>query len=118
LALAVSLKDYPRGRTKIELAADLLNTPLQHAQDCRAPYWLMGVDIEELLWQNQTQPIPDRIRAILHASAALRDDLNLISQLVRMAGRGVAVRETERLLGMAEIGDNDLKQLIDYFEAE
>jgi hypothetical protein len=118
LFLAISLKDYVRGRKTIELAPDLLNTPLQHAQDCRAAYWLMGVDIEELLRQKQVQLVPERIRTILHASAALRDDLNLISQLVRMAGRGVAVRETERLLGMAEIGDNDLKGLIADLEAE
>jgi len=118
LALGISLRDYPHGRKTIELSPDLLNTSLEHAQHCRLVYSLMGVDIEELLSQKQVEPVPERIRSILHASAALRDDLNLVSQLVRMAGRGVAVRETERLLGMAEVEDSDLRHLVGYFEAE
>jgi hypothetical protein len=119
LSLAVSLKDFPRGRATIRLSPDIvLFLVLPHTHDCRAVTRLLELDIEQVLGHFQTHEAVDRIQAILHAGAGLRDDPSLFSQLVRMHGRRVAVRRTERLLGMADVGDNNLRRLIAHFNAE
>jgi hypothetical protein len=118
LALAVSLKDFSRGRAAINLEPDVLSTLLKHAQDCRAPIWLLQIDIERLLHEGRPQEAAVRIPAILNAVAGLRDDPFLVSHVVRMAGRSVAVKETERLLAMSELGDDELRQLMTAFKAE
>ncbi len=118
LKLGSSLKDFPRGRTVIELNPDLLSTPLQHPVDCRLSFWLLRFDSEELLQQGRYQDAVDRIRSILNAAGALREDSIAISQLVRMAGRAIAVKQTERLLGMGAISDDQIGQLMAEFKAE
>ena len=118
LAIVASLKDFPRGRATIQLAPDFVSTRFQHALDCRAAIRLLELDIENLLDRTQIYGTVDRIQAILHAGAGLRDDPSLISQLVRMRGRVVAVHRTERLLGMAEVRDSDLRQLSADFKPE
>jgi hypothetical protein len=118
LALAVSLKDFPRGHATVQIAPDLLSTSLEHAQNCRLPLFLLRFDLERLLQNGQLQEATIRIHATLHAVAGLRQDFFLISQLVRMAGRRVAAEETERLLGMGEIGDAELARLAAHFGEE
>src|SRR5207245_6706636 len=108
LELAVSLKDYPRGQASVQITPDVLSTLLEHAQDCRLPFFLLRFDVESLLQEGRQEEAAVRIHAILNAGAGLRQDFFLISQLVRMAGRGVAAQATERLLGMADVGDDDL----------
>jgi hypothetical protein len=117
LALAVSLKDFPRGRAEIELAPNYFSTLLKHAQDCRPAYRLLELDIERLVHEGRRQEAAARIPAILNATAGLRDEPFLISQLVRVAGRTAAVRRTERLLGMAEVSDDQLEHLMTVFRA-
>jgi hypothetical protein len=118
LQLAVSLKDFPRGRAAVNLEPDVLSTLLKHAQDCRPPTWLLQMDIERLLHEGRPHEAAVRIHAIFNATAGLRDEPFLVSQIVRMAGRNVAVQETERLLGMSEPGDDELKRLMTVFKAE
>ncbi len=118
LTMAESLKGYPRGNTRIVLALDYVSTRYKHPQECRSAFRLLELDIEQVLHQGRPSEAVAMIHACLHAGAALRDDPTLISQLQRIAGRLVAGQRTERLLGMAEISENELKQLMDHFQAE
>jgi hypothetical protein len=118
LALAVSLKDFPRGREVIELAPDFVSTPRPHVQNCRPAYDLLKLDIELLLHEERPHEAAVRIPAILNAAAGLRDEPFLISQLVRISGRTAAVRRTERILGMGELGDHELRRLMTAFKGE
>jgi hypothetical protein len=118
LALVVSLKDHPRGRTVITLAPDALSTLLPHVQNSRAAAELLVMDSERSLSAGQPEALPARIDAILHAGAALRDEPFLVSLMVRMAIRRTACRRVERLLGMAQPGEDELRRLAAHFDAE
>jgi hypothetical protein len=118
LALAVSLKDFPHGRREIELTPDFVSTRLPHLDNCRSAYRLLELDIERLLDEGQLQEAADRIPAILNVAAGLRHEPSLLSQLVRIQGRTVAVRRVERILGMRELGDDELKRLMAVFKEQ
>ena len=118
LELAITLKDLPRGRGVINVTPDFISTLHEHVHDCRPAFTLLELDAERLIDQRRPRDAVVRIRSILNAGAALRDEPLLISQLVRKDGRRAAVLRTERLLGRSEPGDDDLKDLIGHFRAE
>jgi hypothetical protein len=118
VALAVSLQNYPRGRASFELTTDMLSTLLPHVQPVRDVARLLALDVERLVHGTPTDRAADRIRAMLRAAAGLRDDPFLISLLVRMACRKVAVDSTERLLGMSELSDEACRTLSIQFAEE
>lgn len=96
--LARTLKDYPRGNRDIHLAPNVLDTLLQDTQDTRHAgdvlRWDVVVAVEE---RNDNRAVED-LQAILNASRSIGDEPFLISQLVRIAVRSVALRSTEWLL--------------------
>jgi hypothetical protein len=55
---------------------------------------------------------------MLRCGAILRDDPTCISQLIRMASRRMAVQRVERLLGMQQLGDEELRRLANSFTEE
>ena len=116
--LALSLKDFPRGRAQIRLETNVLNTSLAHAQACRTPAGILALDIERLLHERDVDSTWDRVQAILHAGAALRDEPTLISQLVRIALRVIAVRRLERILAMGQPKSIDLKAISTHLASE
>jgi hypothetical protein len=118
LLLAKSLKDYPRGQTHISLSRFLLDTSLEHAQDCRRLITLLELDIERLLQEGRPKETASDIHAILCSGAGLRRDPFLVSQLVRMNARSRAVMRIERVLGMEQLGDDELEKLLAHIKAE
>jgi hypothetical protein len=118
VALAATLKDYPRGRAVIQLTPDLVSTLLPHLQPVREVADLLALDIERHLHGGQIDRATERIRAILHASAGVRDDYFLISQLVRISCRSIAVYRIQRLLGMGELSDQACLALMRHLAAE
>lgn len=109
--LARSLKDYPRGRARLDVQPVTINTSLAHTQACRVPAGILSLEIERLLHDRNVNKVWDPVRAILHAGAALRGEGSLISQLVRMALRTIAARRVERVFAMAEPRVEDLKAM-------
>jgi hypothetical protein len=118
IALAATLKDYPRGRASIQLTPDYLSTLLPHAQPFREIAALLALDIERLLHAGETDRAAERIWAILCASSGLRGDHIIISQLVRLAVRIIAVFRIERLLGMRALSDEVCLVLMRHVAAE
>jgi hypothetical protein len=124
--LAVTLKDTPRGRAPITLSPDGIGTLLPDAQHPRAVVRLLQIECERLLHDGLSEAgssasrreIPDRVRAMLHAGAGLRDEPFLVSQLVRLACRAIAARQVERALGMGSLSDDACRRLADHFAEE
>jgi hypothetical protein len=118
LALAKSLKDYPRGQTVIRLSPLLLDTSLKHAVDCRVLISLLELDIERMLHEGRPKEAVSDIHAILHSGAGLRQDPFFVSQIARISARSHAVLRIERLLGTGENHADDLESLMAHVRAE
>jgi hypothetical protein len=95
-----------------------VNTPLPHADACNLAIQLLEFDTERLLDHGDCHETALHVHAILHAGGALRDEPFAVSQLVRIGGREKAMRRTERLLGMCQPADEDLRRLLDHFQRE
>ena len=96
--LARTLKDYPRGNRAIVLKPDVLSTLLQDTQDTRMVADLLRWDIVSAVEMRDNQRALDDLLALLNASRSIGDEPFMISQLVRMAVRTVAIRAAERVL--------------------
>jgi hypothetical protein len=118
IEIAVTLKDFPRGRAPLTLSPDAIGTLLPDAQRPRNVAHLLRLESEQLLHDRRADDVPDRVRAILHSAAGLRDEPTLISQLVRLACRAVAARQVERALGLGTLNDDACRRLADHFAAE
>ena len=99
--LARTLKDYPYGHRDIHLTPDVLNTLLEDTQHTRHAADLLRWDVVVAAEDGDPSRAADDLLAILNASRSIGDEPFLISQLVRMAVRTVAVRSTERLLAQS-----------------
>jgi hypothetical protein len=118
IALARSLRKYPRGRYALQLKPDVLSTLLPHVQPCRETTWVLDLDSERQLHEGHAHTAAEGIHATLHAGAGLRGEPMAVSQLVRIAIRAVAVRRLERVLGMSELDEKTLADLQEHLAAE
>jgi hypothetical protein len=96
--LARTLKDRPFGHREIALTPDVLNTPLNDTQHTRHVADVLRWDIALAVEDGDTLRAPDTLLAILNAARSIGDEPFLISQLVHVAVRSVAVKSAERLL--------------------
>lgn len=108
--LARTLKDLPHGRRDIHLKPNVLDTLLQDTQDTRHAGDVLRWDVVVAVKDRDDRRAVDDLHALLNAARSIGDEPFLISQLVRMAVRTVAVRSTEWLLaqvtdapGLAEL---------------
>jgi hypothetical protein len=118
LTLARSLRDFPEGRFPVQVQVEFFATRLPHLQSLRNAGWLLELDAEQQLHRSHTHVAAQDIDATLHAGDALRDENVLVSQIVRIALRGIAVRRVERLLGMSEPNESTLARLQAHLTAE
>jgi hypothetical protein len=95
--LARTLKDCPFGHREIVLKPNVIDTPLQDTQDTRAVVDLLRWDAA-LAAEDGDRRAADALLALLSAARSIGDEPFLISQLVRMAGRTIAVNAVERFL--------------------
>jgi hypothetical protein len=110
--LALSLKNFPRGRGQLQLKQpNPLSTSLAHAQACRPSAAILSADAERVLHEGSADKPCDHVRAILNAGAGLRGEPSLISLLVRVAVRVIAVRRVERILAMSRPRTEELKSI-------
>ncbi|MFO0843016.1 MAG: hypothetical protein U0797_11575 [Gemmataceae bacterium] len=118
VALALSLKDLPRGRATVNLTPDVIGTLLPDAQNPRQVTHLLELDSERLLHEGRGDGVADRVRASLHGGAGLRGEGFLISSLVRIAIRVKSAQMAERALGLGLLSDDSLRRMADHFAAE
>jgi hypothetical protein len=93
---ARALKDRPFGYTAIELGPNVVDTLLPHVQANREVADLLKWECVVAVEDADDARTADGLLALLNASRAVGDEPFLISQLVRMAVRAIAVRTAER----------------------
>jgi hypothetical protein len=102
LAAARKLTDMPWGRFPIVWAPDFITTRLDQQQGARHVVILLGFDA---LLKAQDQDYDGALlscRAALNTSRALGDEPLLISQLIRVACRSVALKRIERIVAQGQ----------------
>lgn len=109
VALAVSVKDYPRGRAILNVPAYVFATRLPHFDYCPKAARLLVMDCEHWLHERKTGNASERIRAILNIEAGFKGEGLIISQLARIRLRILAARRLERLLALSIPDAGDLK---------
>lgn len=118
LAEARKLADMPRGRYSISYSPDFLSTLLPHVQDARVIASLLAYDVLLRAQDNDIVGALASCRAILNVGRSIGDEPLLVSQLVRMACRAIAVSKVERVLAQGEPSDDALRTLQQLLEQE
>jgi hypothetical protein len=111
VTLALSLRNCPRGNYPVVLRPDPNSTSLPQIEGARRATWWLALDAERQLHRGRALAAAERIEVMLNATAVLRDEPILLSQLVRMSLRRGTVSHVERLLAMSEPDDATLARL-------
>jgi hypothetical protein len=111
------LADYPRGHHDLKLAENPVKTRLPHSQALRKVYLLLSLEAESRALAGDNHEAIRCVHGILHTAASIRDEPTLISQLIRAAGRRVAVNKANRILALG-VPDEELAELQDHFDRE
>ncbi len=107
--LAVALKDRPFGHRDIDLKPDVFSTLLPDTQNTRQAADLLRWEVVAASEDGDGRRTADALLALVNASRSIGDEPFLISQLVRIAVRAVAVRSAER--AVAQSADLPLAEL-------
>ncbi len=111
LQSARELAEMPEGRHEVIPARNPIETPLKETQQTRTVARLLFLDAYRRAHEGDADGAVESCRALLNAARAVGDEPFLISQLVRLANDGWAIRVTERLLSRAEPSDASLAKL-------
>ncbi len=112
------LAEMPDGRYPISYTPDFISTLLPYAQTARETARMMSLDALLRSQEGKADEALTSCRAILNAGRSLGDEPLLISQLVRMACRAVAVSQIQRTLAQGEPADAALRQVQQLLEKE
>ena len=115
---ARKLADRPQGRFPINYSADFVGTLLPDVQGTREVAQLLGYDAMLRAQEGDADGSLTSCRAILNTGRAIGDEPLIISQLVRIALRLVAVRKIERTLAQGQPSEDALKQMQQLLEQE
>jgi hypothetical protein len=121
LAEARKLAGFPYGRRPITYAADWISTSLAPVQKTRDVAWLLAHDALLRAQQGDIDGALLSCRAILNAGRSIGDEPTLVSQLVRIAIRSIALAKTERVLSQGEASADllaDFQKLLEDDEAQ
>ena len=111
LAEARKLAGMPYGRFPITYSADGISTLLPHAQRARDVANFLKNDAWLRSAEGDADGALESGRAILNAGRSLYDEPFLVSQLVRVACRGIALWSIERSLAQGEPSETALDAL-------
>jgi hypothetical protein len=117
VAEARKLADMPHGHYPIEYAADWISTHM-NVQDARAIANLLQNDALLLAQEGDTDGALRSVRAGLNTARSIGDEPMLISQLVRIACRAVALGTLERVLAQGEPSPEALAEFQQLLEME
>jgi hypothetical protein len=112
LAEARKLKDFPRGRFAVTYTDDWISTQFPTVQDARRVAGLLNHDALLRAEEGDADGALESCRATLNCGRAVGDEPALISQLVRMACRAIAVGKVERVLAQGEPSAPALRELL------
>ncbi len=118
VGLARSFLDHPRGRHPITYSKDGLSTGLNLTQDTRWVAVVLDPDVTLRAHEGDFAGALESCHAIVNANRAVGDEPFLISALVRIAVRRIAVLKTERVLAQGEPPPDALSALQRVLEEE
>jgi hypothetical protein len=99
---ARKLADMPNGRYPIEWAPDFLTTRLDHLQESRQVAALLQMDTLLRTQEGDADGAIRSIQAVLNTGRSIGDAPTAVTQLIRLAQRGLAVHLLERTLAQGE----------------
>lgn len=115
---ARNLADYPQGRFYVTIAPDVISTLIPHVQDVRELCMVLQYDVWLRAQQADFEGATRTCHASINAARTLRDELFLISHLVRLAMLRETANSTERLLGQGQAPVEVLAKLQRQFQDE
>ena len=118
---ARALKDFPDGRFPIVLNPNWIATSLPHVQEVPTVASLLAYDALARALRNDLDGAVQSCHAGINVARSIGDELFLISQLVRIACRGMALARLEYVLGQGQASAKvleDLQRLLEKEEAE
>jgi hypothetical protein len=115
---ARKLAGLPAGRFPITYAPDFISTVMKHPQDARQVAELLGYDALLRAQEQDPDGALTACRALLNAGRSLGDEPMMISQLVRLSSRALAVGRAERALAQGEPSPESLRALQQALEDE
>jgi ABC-type transport system involved in multi-copper enzyme maturation permease subunit len=118
LVQARRLVDFPDGRNPITYSKDGFSTLLPYAQRTRTIATLLSYDV---LWRAEEGDADGALascRAITNSGRCIGDEPTMISMLVRLACRAVALGRIERALAQGEPSEGALTVLQEQLEKE
>jgi competence protein ComGC len=117
VAEARKLADMPHGHFPIEYTPDWIGTHM-YVQDARAIANLLQNDVLLLAQEGDADAALRSARAGLNTARAIEDEPLLISQLVRIACRAIALGNLERVLAQGEPSPEALAEFQKLLEME
>jgi ABC-type transport system involved in multi-copper enzyme maturation permease subunit len=115
---ARKLADMPRGRHPLVMSKDDFWPLLDSTQKTREMANFLGYDVWLRAQQGDIDGALASCRGILNAERSIGDEPTLISMLVRVAIRAIAIRKIERTLAQGEASEEALKTLQVLLELE
>ena len=118
LLQARRLVDFPDGRNPITWSRDGFSTILPYAQRTRTIASILSYDA---LWRAEEGDVDGALascRAVINSGRCIGDEPTMISMLVRLACRGVALGRIERTLAQGEPSEEALAALQHLLEKE
>jgi hypothetical protein len=99
---ARKLADMPNGRYTIEWAPDFYTTRFDQLQDARLVAALLQMDALLRVQEGDAEGAIRSVEAVLNTGRSIGDSPTAITQLIRLAQRGLAVHLLERTLAQGE----------------
>jgi hypothetical protein len=118
LVQARKLSELTEGRYPIHYSADAISTLLPYAQNTREIARLLSYDVLLRAQENDAEQALRSCRAIINAGRSVGDEPTLVSQLVRIAIRSIAVDKVQRALAQGQPSEAALRKLQQLLEKE
>jgi hypothetical protein len=100
LAVARSFRNYPRGLRRYQITPDVIGTLLPDVQESRQIAMVLDLEAERLSIDGRHGAALQLVPAMLNVGRSMEGEPFFISALVRIAIDSMAVRRTERTLGL------------------
>lgn len=112
------LTEFPEGQFSYKIAPDVISTLIPHVQDVRDVAFMLRHDALLQIQQGDFEQAAASCKAAVHASRALRDELFMISHVVRQAMVREAANSVERMCAQGQPNPKLLRELGDLFAEE
>ena len=118
LAEAHKILDFPRGRYPIQYAKDYISTLLVHTQDSRRFADLFAYEAALHAEEEDMEGALLACRGIVRAEDSVGDEPTLVSMLLRMGTRQLALKKIQQVLALGQPSEPSLAALQHLLEDE